>query len=73
VAAFHAGAGASLLRGGLAIGTTLYGGGIYHLQRAHIRWLLREGREAAPGETATSLRRLRSGRIGAPESAGRTG
>lgn len=74
VAAFHPGAGASLLRGGLAVGTALYGGGIYHLQRAHIRWLLheREQAQAHPGGL-TPLPPPRTGRSGAPASAARTG
>jgi hypothetical protein len=40
VAGLHPGAGISPLRGLLAVGITCYGGGIYHLQRSHIRWLL---------------------------------
>ncbi len=74
VAALHPGAGASLLRWGLAVGTTLYGGGIYHLQRAHIRWLLRErDAAAASGRAATLPRPPQTGRSEVPASAARTG
>jgi VanZ family protein len=41
VAGLHPGPGASPARALLAVATTCYGGGIYHLQRSHIRWLLR--------------------------------
>jgi VanZ family protein len=41
VAAWHPGSGASPVRALLGVGITCYGGGIYHLQRSHIRWLLR--------------------------------
>ncbi len=73
VAAFHPGAGASLLRAGLALGTTLYGGGIYHLQRAHIRWLLRERDAAMPSSAATRPRPVQNGQSAAPALAERTG
>jgi hypothetical protein len=72
VAAFHPGAGASLLRGALAIGTTIYGGGIYHLQRDHIRWLLRARNEAAPTGKVSLPHPIQSGRSGVPAPAGRT-
>jgi glycopeptide antibiotics resistance protein len=41
VAGLHPGSGMSPFRGGLAVAIACYGGGIYHLQRSHIRWLLR--------------------------------
>jgi hypothetical protein len=50
VAAGHPGPGASLVRAVLATVTALYGAGLYHLQRAHIRWLLQgeSGRRPMP-------------------------
>lgn len=44
LAGFHRGPGGSLVRAMLAAGTAVYGGGIYHLQRDHVRWLLARGR-----------------------------
>lgn len=41
VAGLHPGPGASPVRAVVAVLITCYGGGIYHLQRSHIRWLLR--------------------------------
>ncbi|HWA15152.1 MAG TPA: VanZ family protein [Gemmatimonadales bacterium] len=41
VAGLHPGPGASPVRALVAVAITCYGGGIYHLQRSHIRWLLR--------------------------------
>jgi VanZ family protein len=41
VAGLHPGPGASPARALLAVAITCYGGAIYHLQRSHIRWLLR--------------------------------
>lgn len=45
VAGLHPGPGMSPPRWVLAVGLTCYGGGIYHLQRSHIRWLLRNESE----------------------------
>ncbi len=44
VAGLHPGPGMSPARALLAVVTTCYGGAIYHLQRSHIRWLLRHER-----------------------------
>lgn len=41
IAGLHPGAGASPVRALIAVAITCYGGGIYHLQRSHIRYLLR--------------------------------
>lgn len=38
-AGFQSGSGASLIRGGLAVLSAIFGGAIYHLLRAHIRFL----------------------------------
>ncbi|MEO8140895.1 MAG: VanZ family protein [Gemmatimonadota bacterium] len=78
VAALHPGAGASALRGLLSMVVAGYGGGIYHLQRAHIRSLLGAKGAPRPAEaptrgTATSPRLAQNARIEAPMSAGRRG
>lgn len=49
LAAVQQGPGGSLLRAVLSVLTAVYGGGIYHLQRAHVRWLLARGR-SVPAE-----------------------
>jgi hypothetical protein len=46
---FQTGPGASLLRGILAVLGALFGGALYHLQRAHVRFLL--GRSTTTNET----------------------
>jgi VanZ family protein len=78
VAARHSAAGCSLLRGGIAVAAAVYGGGIYHLQRSHIRWLLGSPSESAREGTAqpigaTALRPRQSEQTEAPAWAGQTG
>lgn len=74
MAARHPGAGASLLRGALATITALYGAGIYHLQRSHIRWLLRSSGASGPSpRQATPPPPERSARSEAPALAGQRG
>ena len=55
LSAMHQGPGGSLLRAALATATAVYGGGIYHLQRSHIRWLLARGR-SVPAEPHVAQR-----------------
>lgn len=78
VAALHPGAGASAMRGLLSIGVAVYGGGIYHLQRVHIRSLIGPNRASRPAETparaaTTGRRPVETARIEAPVLAGRRG
>lgn len=58
LAAVSQGPGGSALRAVLAAGTAVYGGGIYHLQRAHVRWLLARGR-SVPAEPHVPQRQRR--------------
>ncbi len=48
IAALQAGPGASGLRALLASAASLYGASLYHLQRDHVRWLLRDRAIARP-------------------------
>ena len=54
LAAIQAGPGASLLRVVLATLSSLYGARLYHLQRDHVRWLLRDRAGGRPSSTAPS-------------------
>ena len=76
VAALHPGAGASALRGLLSIVVAVYGGGIYHLQRVHIRSLLGTTSASPPAEKpargrVTAPGPAQNARTEAPVSAGR--
>jgi glycopeptide antibiotics resistance protein len=73
VAALQPGVGASLARGALSVVLAVYGGGIYHLQRTHIRWLIGPAPLVERPDSAATLHPGQTAQIEVPALAGQRG